>query len=89
MKLDVNKPREQRGRWFSPSAALDVSFKHGYSLEVEFAISVIQCVLRLVHTKVERSGSGVELRVRILAAVLKPSASFFHSTLLQFTQLNK
>ena len=34
-----------------------------------------------------RRGSGVELR--ILAAVLKPWASFFHSTLLQFTQLNK
>jgi len=27
-----------------------VSFKHGYSLEVEFAISVIQYVLGLVHT---------------------------------------
>ena len=57
----------------------------------------IAVVVLMSHSLVERSGSGVELRtlsttrtrVRILAAVVKPWASFVHSKLLQFTQLNK
>ena len=56
----------------------------------------IAVVVLMSHSLVERSGSGVELRTLDYentgsnpAAVVKPWASFVHSKLLQFTQLNK
>ena len=56
---------------------------------------VVLCLKHTLHT-VERSGSGVELRlsttstrVGILYCSVKTLGKFFHSTLLQFTQLYK